>query len=239
LSGTKAIETLQNKFNKIKDTSAFSIHYSFIEKLTASNDMEYLDFHYQLLKEKNIDDDLYQRLRNNYAKRGTYAETYLLKKLVSETDTYLQGDVLQILGQMKYHGGKRLAETAEWARRLLNSENNSLRCRAIWVLGWLGTADDIDILSNILFTDDNNENRGWAATAFMQIFFSDSSEAEKSLGYLKKALETEKDYFTLEMILASIQEIMGKKLGISSRSHEQAPKEKVDKAVKKALKLMA
>ena len=82
------------------------------------------------------------------------------------------------------------------------------------------------------------ENRGWAATAMMQIFLTDKKTAEKSLVHLKEAIRAEKDTFALQMMLVSIQEITGKKLGLRSTGNERAPKETVDTALKKALKLL-
>ncbi len=232
------INQLREEFSEISNIKNITLQMAFCKKLVASNDAEFLDLHYELLRERTIDKGLFQFLRNFFDNRGPAGEDYLLEKIVVETDLALQGDVLQMLGGMRYRSGKRLAETAEWARILLKSDSDRLRCRAIWVLGWLGTPDDIDnLLSDRLFHDTNNENRGWAATAMMQIFFTDETTAEKSLGYLKQAIRTEKDYFTLEMILISIQEITGKRFGLKTRSHERAPKEKVDAALKKALKL--
>lgn len=237
MSKIETIENLQNEFDNIKAIKDYSVHLEFLKKLKESDDKKHLDFHYELLKEQDINEELFQLLRRKFTNRGPIAEDYLLEKITMEANTALQGDILQMLGGMKYYGGKRLDETAEWARLFLKSDIDSSRCRAIWVLGWLGTTDDIDLLSHNLFNDISNENRGWAATAFMQIFFSNEATAKKSFNYLKEALKRETDYFTLEMILVSIQEITGKKLGLSSSSRERAPNDKVDRALKRALKL--
>ncbi|NVN91000.1 MAG: HEAT repeat domain-containing protein [Desulfuromonadales bacterium] len=235
---TASINELQKEFTEISGKHDMALHMAFCKKLVTSNDVEFLDYHYGLLRDRSVDDILYQNLRRAFSKRGPAGEDYLHKKLVTETDASLQGDVLQVLGGMKNHGGKRLDETAEWARKLLQSDVDTLRCRALWVLGWLGTSDDIDnVVSDRLFHDPNNENRGWAATAMMQIFFSDNTTAEKSLGCLKQAIRAEKDYFALEMILIAIQELTGKRFGLKSGSNERAPREKVDTALKKALTL--
>jgi hypothetical protein len=101
----------------------------------------------------------------------------------------------------------------------------------------VGTPDDLDLLSDVLFRAANNEHRGWAATAMMQIFFADEATAKRSLGHLKQAIRSERDYFALEMILVGIQEITGKRLGLKSSSQDRAPKEKVDAARRKALRL--
>lgn len=238
MSATTLIDELQREFTEISGIHDVALHMAFCKKLVASNDLEILDFHYGLLRDQSVGDVLYQHLRRAFSKRGPAGEDYLHRKLGAETDAVLQGDVLQLLGGMKNHGGKRLGETAEWARKLLQSDVDTVRCRALWVLGWLGTTDDIDtVIADRLFHDPDHENRGWAATAMMQIYFSDNTAAEKSLGCLKQAMRAEKDYFALEMILIAIQELTGKRFGLKSGSHERAAREKVDAALKKALRL--
>jgi hypothetical protein len=198
-----------------------------------------LDLLYDRLKRRDVDDSEHQARRVAFIKRGPSVEDYLLEKLAQETDPALQGDVLQILGKLRFHGGKRLTQTAEWARRLLRSEVDLVRCRALWVLGWLGGPDDLVLLSGALQSDTNAENRGWAATAMMQIFMADPTNAGRWLVPLQQALRREKDEFALEKILISVQEISGKRLGLKSSSRERAPKAKLDAALRKALALKA
>lgn len=202
-----------------------------------SADTAELDLLYEQLKDRDVDDAEFQSRRKAFLGRGPAAEDYLLARLARETDPALQGDVLQMLGKLRYHGGKRLMETAEWARRLLGSDVDQVRCRALWVLGWLGGLDDLERLSEALRCDKNAENRGWAATAMMQLFMTDATSATRWLGPLEQALRQEQDEFALEKILISVQEISGKRLGLKSGSHERAPKEKLDAALRKALKL--
>lgn len=204
-----------------------------------SADTAELDRLYELLKDRDVADAEFQSRRMAFVRGGPAAEDYLLAKLAHETDRALQGDVLQLLGKLRYHGGKRLAETAEWARRLLRSDVDQVRCRALWVLGWVGGLDDLERLSNALRSDVNAENRGWAATAMMQLFMTDPRGAARWLASLEQALREERDEFALEKILISVQEISGKRLGLKSGSRERAPKEKLDAALRKALKLRA
>ncbi len=196
-----------------------------------------LDLRYEQLKDRSVDDAEYQARRKAWLAGGVTVEDYLLGRLEGETDPVLQGDVLQILGRLRFHGGRRLPETAAWARRLIHSDVASVRCRALWVLGWVGGADDLAVLTQALDGDDNPENRGWAATAMMQLFLSDETTQAVWLGPLKQALHREKDEGALEKVLISLQEISGTKLGLKASTHAPAPKAKLDAALKKALKL--
>lgn len=196
-----------------------------------------LDHLYAQLQDRDVADAEFQSRRLAFVKRGPAAEGYLLAKLARETDPALQADVLQMLGKLRYHGGKRLAETAGWARRLLHSDVAQVRCRALWVLGWVGGLEDLERLSSALRSDDDAENRGWAATAMMQLFMADATTAAQWLGPLEQALRQEVDEIALERILISLQEISGKRLGLKASSHERAPKQKLDAALRKALKL--
>ena len=229
---------LWKEYEVLRGQKGFLQHMLFCKKLRESDQPEFLDFHYWLLSDRSVNKELYQQLRRAFEKRGPAAEKYLQERITSEKDRSLQGDILQILGGMKYYGGKDLGRTVELARDFLASDDDCLRCRAIWVLGWLGTQADIDhFLSDRLLHDANCENRGWAASAMMQIYFSEPATAERSLGYLRQAIRTEDDYFALELILVSIQEITGKKLGLKPGSRTRASKEAVDKALNKALGL--
>jgi len=196
-----------------------------------------LDRLYEQLRDRDVADAEFQSRRMAFVKKGASVEDYLLAKLAQETDPALQGDVLQLLGKLRYHGGQRLEETAAWARRLLGSEVDQVRCRALWVLGWVGGAGDLERLSSALRSDSNPENRGWAATAMMQLFMSDVMNAAQCLTPLRQALRKEEDVFALEKILVSLQEISGTRLGLKSGGQVPAPKEKLEAALKKALKL--
>lgn len=235
------MDDLKNQFNEIKGSDSFTQHLAFCKLLKTSNEEEMLNFHYALLKEKDLHNALHQMLRRELTKRGAVAEDYLLQKFEEEEDNHFKGDILQMLGGMKYERGKRLKETANLARANLNNDHTSLRYRSIIVLGWLGGSRDIDLLSVSLFKDENNENRGWAATAMMQIYFDKPKTADKSLKYLQAALHKEEDYFALKCILTALQEISGKKLGLAKTPQGGANQgnDIVDKARKKALKLFS
>lgn len=195
-----------------------------------------LDHLYEQLRDRTVGEAEFRARRTAFLKEGTRAESYLLSRLAHETEPDLQGDVLQLLGKFRYQGGQRTSETAAWARRLLESTVVSVRCRALWALGWVGNIEDLDRLSQALRSDADAENRGWAATAMMQLHLEDPAHGSSWLVVLQSALHQEKDDVALEKILVSIQEISGKRLGLKASSHERASPEKLQAALKKALK---
>jgi hypothetical protein len=203
--------------------------------LTASSEPDFLDFHYELLRVRGLEDGFHQQLRRAFAKRGAAAEDYLLGRLPREPDPEVQGDVLQLLGTLKHHGGQQLARTVAWARRLLASDAQTVSRRATWVLGWLGTAEDLELLAGRLAQAPAAEDRGWAATAMMQLCFSHPASGPRALHHLEQALRRERDLAALELVLISVQELSGKKLGLKASSRTPAPKAKVEAALRKAL----
>ena len=233
------IETLRIYFDKIKLGCDTPTRFDFGAKLVQSNATDFLDFHYSILAETETEKDLYDFIARKFKDRHSAGEDYLLNRIKSEQDDFIKATVLQILGLFKYSKINRATETADLARQFLTSESDTLRCRALWVIGWTGNVNDIEQISTLLFNDNNNENRCWAATAMMQISFNDKTSIEKSLSYLKIAIDKETDLKALEGVLVSIQEITGKKLGLNASSHDPPNEEKVAKALKKATKLLA
>ncbi len=214
----------------------------FMNGLCSVHDDGRLDYHYCLLAQKNCSDEFYAFLCRAFHRHGEAGELFLLSKISREKDTHLKGIILQMLGGYKYYGGKHCGKTAEMARSLIISKDVFLRNRAAIVTGWVGDVSDIDILAKRIVNEKDTETRGWTATALMQLFFNNDAVKEhkdRLLDILKNALEAENDDFVMNCILVSIQEICGKKLGISSVGHEVPPRDKLEKAKAKALRLPA
>lgn len=204
---------------------------TFCEKLSRS---EYIDYHYSLLKKKDVGNEMYQLLRNKFSNHGN-GDKFLLEKIEQENDEILKGDILHILGSYKYRKNEFLEQTAEHAREFIKSKNAYLRSKGIIVLGWIGEKSDVEVFANSMSNDKDEKNRGWAASGLMQLFFHEPTIKDKALKYLQKSLETEKNYFTLSCILTSIQEIAKKRWGtLSTDKPENEDKEKIDVTKEKA-----
>ncbi len=211
---------------------------AFIKRLISTDSRDVLDLHYRLLADRALPDGLFRALRTSFSKHGPEGEDYLLEQIAQAVDPALQGDVLQMLGSYRYSGGLRLDETADWARRLLRSEADTLVCRALWVLGWVGAPEDVPALSELLLHAPSAEHRGWAATALMQLAGTHPEVTAPSIAALGQAIRVERVERALEHMLISLQELTGQRLGLKASSHEPAPSAKVQAALKKALKLV-
>ena len=237
-----SIKELSKLFNQIKDVDDFTKTLKFTQLLTSSNEQKYLDYHYSLISKFDINHEVYESICRCFKKHGKDGETYLLKKINIELDVNIRAVAIQILGEMlSYSDSSNISIFLKTLRKLLNSEEVIIRNKSTIVIGWLGNPKDIDLLEKKLYSEIDNETRGWTATALMQMY----SENEKWIPYknkilkvLKKSLEIEKNDFVVNCILVSLQEILAIKLGLSSTSKKQVSNKKLEKAKIKALELL-
>ncbi|MCR6479062.1 HEAT repeat domain-containing protein [Variovorax sp. ZS18.2.2] len=234
-----AIESLRQRFNAIRIDTDVSDMFDFGADLLELQSPEALDFHYALLRDTGMDGELYDWLCRKFSDRGDAGEDHLHARFAQEQDASLQATVLQMLGTFKYRKGRRLKDTAALARAALGSPHDDLRCKGLWVIGWLGTTADIAKVAPLLAKDPVPANRHWAASALMQIFFNHRSAAPRALACLREALEAETDAVVLGGILVAVQEIAGKKFGLASNSHEAPSAEKLEAALAKARRMFA
>ncbi|HQJ05696.1 MAG TPA: HEAT repeat domain-containing protein, partial [Spirochaetota bacterium] len=164
-----SLNELKLQLNSIRNGCEYKELFDFAGKLMEQNSKEYLDFHYEIIRDTDIEGRVYDFLCREFRNRRNEGENYLLDKIKSESDDYVKASVLQILGSYRY--AERKDETADLARDLLTSDVSVLRCRALWVLGWIGAPDDLEAISKALYNDTDEDNRCWAATAMMQMFF--------------------------------------------------------------------
>jgi hypothetical protein len=111
----------------------------------------------------------------------------------------------------------------------INPDENT-REKAIIVLGWLGGNKEIDLLGNVLLNDTNNKCRTWASSLFLQISFRKKINMEKVLSYLYKSIKEETDYFVIESIINTVQEITKKKVGLNKKDLNTNNIEAIDKS---------
>ena len=239
MSSPPTLDALRQRFAEIRTDTDVSDMFDFGADLLALQSPEALAFHYALLHDTGMDSELYDWLCRKFGERGDEAEDHLLAQFEQEPDPAMQATVLQMLGAFKYRKGRRLKETATLARAALASPHDELRCKGLWVIGWLGGTTDIAKVVPLLTHDAVAANRQWAASALMQIVFSRRSAAPKALEPLRQALDTETDPVVLGSILVAVQEIAGKKFGLSSSSHEPPSEEKLQAALGKARRMFA
>ena len=197
----------------------------------------YIEFHYQLLNDKELDEEFKQHLRNRFEEHKAKAETFLISKLENNEDLDFQCEIIFMLGCVAQ---KQKDKALIYAKRLAESINDYTRDRALIVLGWIGTIEDSDILERHLLNDTNSKCRAWSASSFMQMWFRRKSDKLKILTFknFQKALEKETDYFVLATIIDAIRELGKTKLDISQKALDNLEIGKIDIAKIKAIKYL-
>lgn len=215
-----------------KETTSYARHQEFIRLLLSSDDPEMIAFHFDLLEDQD-NWDLYQRLRAAFKKRGTQAEEFLVKRIKTEPNPDLQGDALHLLGGLKSKSAAALAR--DFALHTIPDH----REKACYVLGWVGTAEDIDVVGTCLLEDREPQVRATAATALDQLRMRVPRVEKRLLAYLKNALERETDEEVTAWIIITIQYVTKKKFGLKEDIDEAVWTGDVGKAKNKALKALS
>lgn len=118
----------------------YDIIFDFKEELLSSDSAEFLDFHYLILQDKALSEQLrntiktffYSEVVNNRNKE--VVSDFLYRKYASGIeDTSLRADVIQLLGNLKSKHAKAVA------MENISLSKADLRYRSIIVLGWTGS----------------------------------------------------------------------------------------------------
>lgn len=206
--------------------------FEFIENLLNKNDLNTINYHYDLLRYKKHF-KLYQRIRASFNKRPQeIIEPFLLEKLRTEEDISLKADVLQLLG------GINSTKVLPYAIENIQSEIRDIRYRCIIVIGWVGSKNDLPVLNERLQNEPDDELRGYAATAMRQMWFKKKITSDDALPYLFKAVVKEESEETLGMIIIVIQDLLKKKFGMQELINDATIKGDAFKAKEKVLKFL-
>lgn len=227
------IESLHIEYDALKKLDAVNQiepTYQYTKKLISSNENEIIEFHYKLLKYKDII-NLYNRIRASFNKRPKeIIEPFLLNKLETEKDLSLKADTIQLLGDI---GSLYILP---YAKLNIKSEIRDIRYRCIIVIGWVGNKEDLEVLNERLINEPDDELRGYAATAMRQIWFKKKATNEDILPYLYSAISKEESEETLSMIIIVIQDLSRIKFGLKEDIDDQIIKGDVFKAKAKIIK---
>jgi hypothetical protein len=185
----------------------------FVEILMSYNSPEIINFHYELLRNRDYK-SLYYDIRAAFDERPG-AEAFLINKLSNEKDPEMLADILQILG------GLKSSYAGPMAREFVNHNNERHREVALFVLGWAGNESDIAILNEHLLNEVTPHLRSTAASAHRQIHFRLPELKNKLLASLKQGFEKETDDEVIQWIIVMIESIALKRLGL--REDKQDP----------------
>ncbi|WP_431113279.1 hypothetical protein [Variovorax paradoxus] len=234
---TNALATLRRRFFTLRFSTDHAAVFSFVGDLLDLHSAAALEYHYNLLLDSDTSDVVYDTLCRSFSMRGAAGEDYLHARFMSVDEPSLKATLLHVLGSFRTGNARRRKETAAHARAALASPHEELRCRGLWVIGWLGTSADIPRVGYLLTGDSAAINRQWAATTLMHIVYNHPSGAPAALNLLSEALAKETNKQALSGIVVAAQEITGKKLGLSATSHKTPSNDKLNAAMKRTRRM--
>jgi hypothetical protein len=197
----------------------------------------YIEYHFSLMtNEKTItyfQETLWSRFDEHLD-----AKTFLINKLENNECIKYHGEIIYCLGKIiDLKNGKQKDKVLEYIIKLSNSNDDTIREKAIIVLGWLGNNNHIEFIGGKLLNDTYNKCRAWSASSFMQIWFKkkNTNYVNKVLPYLYKAIKQEEDVFVIGSIINSFQEMTKNKF-IAQKYIDEIDREKIETAKNKLIK---
>lgn len=214
----------------------------FVADLGASDEIEY---HYKLIC-KDRDEGTNLNLSGSFYKHDKEGLEFLFTVLDNEKDenlkvftAYLLAETLSKLRHRDFY--------LEFCNRLIpvialliEINDNLLRQKVIIALGWIGSSNEIDILTKQMLEDKDSLCRAWAASSLMQMSFHGVEKEliqEKTKACLALTIANEDDLYACGIMIEAAQILFGKKW-ISSSAVEDVDAEKIEKARKSAVRFL-
>lgn len=234
---------LQKRYEELKKQNFYDgERIKFIADLGASGEIEY---HYKLIC-KDRDEGTNLNLSGSFYKHDKEGLEFLLEVLNNEKDeslkvftAYLMAETLSKLRHRDFY--------LEFCNRLIpvmisliEITDNSLRRKVIIALGWIGSLDEIYILTKHMSEDKDSLCRAWAASSLMQMSFHGVDKEllqEKTKSCFASAIAAETDLHACGIMIEAAQILFGKKW-ISSSVVEDVDAEKIEKARKSAVRFL-
>ena len=234
---------LQKRYEELKKQNfPDSERIKFIADLGASDEIEY---HYQLIC-KDRDEGTNLNLSGSFYKHDKEGLEYLFTVLDNEKEeclkvftAYLMAETLSKLRHRTFYAGycKRLIPVLT---SFIETKDALLRQKIIIALGWIGSLNDIDILTKQMLEDKDSLCRAWSASSLMQMSFHGIDKEllqEKTKSRFASAIAAETDLHACGIMIEAAQILFGKKW-ISSSAVEVVDAEKIEKARKSAVRFL-
>ena len=234
---------LQKRYEKLKRQNfPDSERIRFIADLGASEEIEY---HYKLIC-KDRDEGTNLNLAGSFYKHDKEGLEFLFTVLDNEKDenlkvftAYLMAETLSKLRHRDFY--------LEFCNRLIpvialliEINDNLLRQKVIIALGWIGSSNEIDILTKQMLEDKDSLCRAWAASSLMQMSFHGVDKEllqEKTKSCFASVIAAETDLYACGIMIEAAQILFGKKW-ISQSAVEYVDAEKMEKARKSAVRFL-
>ena len=214
----------------------------FVADLGASEEIEY---HYKLIC-KDRDEGTNLNLSGSFYKHDKEGLEFLFTVLDNEKDenlkvftAYLMAETLSKLRHRDFY--------LEFCNRLIpviisliEITDNLLRQKIIIALGWIGSSNEIDILTKQMLEDKDSLCRAWSASSLMQMSFHGIDKEllqEKTKSCFASAIAAETDLHACGIMIEAAQILFGKKW-ISSSAVEDVDAEKIEKARKSTVRFL-
>ena len=234
---------LQKRYEELKKQNLpDSERIKFIVDLGGSEEIEY---HYKLIC-KDWDEGTNLNLSGSFYKHDKEGLEFLFEVLDNEDDenlkvfvAYLMAETLSKLRHRDFY--------LEFCNRLIpvmisliEITDNSLRRKVIIALGWIGSSNEIDILTKQMLEDKDSLCRAWSASSLMQMSFHGVEKEllqEKTKSYFASPITAETNLYACGIMIESAQILFGKKW-ISSSTVEYVDTEKIEKERKSAVRFL-
>ena len=234
-------EDLQKSYNKLEEQNFPDIdRIKFIADLGACKEIGY---HYELIC-KDWEEGKNLHLESSFDKHGVEGIEFLFDRLAQHKDERLRVFtaflIAEILTKLKY---KDFYETfcdkfIPVLASLIKTKDSNLRQKVIIAFGWVGSSEEIDILTRQMLSDNDALCRAWSATSLMQMSFhrvkAEIIQKETAKTFAQ-AIEGEKDLHACGIMIEAAQTLFGKKW-LSSSDLENREISKIEKAGKSAIR---
>lgn len=220
---------------------------SFAADLAGSRQIEY---HYELVVEdwkreraKQLD------LERSFVDRRKEGRDFLFP-LLDRRDEFESVHIASLIARS--FCSQRENEVLEWERlvpyliRYAKLSAPERRREAIIALGWVYAPSqlpaELDCLCGHLLHDDDALCRAWSASAMMQLYFHGAPVEpirERSLPVFRQSLQQESDDFAAGVAVDSVRELWNLKIRLSGAAVERRDHEMIEKARKRAQRLLA
>lgn len=219
---------------------------SFAADLTGSRQIEY---HYELVLEdwkRDKADRLH--IESSFASRRKEGRDFLFP-LLDVKDEFESVHIASLIAQSFYSPDTSEEPEREklvpFLIRYAALPSPELRRIAIIALGWVYAPSqfqmELNCICDHLINDEDVLCRAWSASALMQLYFHYAPLEpikDQSLPAFRQSLQQETDDFAVGVAISSMKELWGLKLRLSDAAVERRDHEAIDKARKRALKLV-
>lgn len=215
----------------------------FIANLGACKEIAY---HYELIC-KDSKEDKKLNIESSFDRHGSEGIEFLFEQLSKSEDekikiftAFLIAEVLSKLKHREFYSSF-CNQLIPILISLIKTNDNILRRKVIVAFGWVGTSEEIDILTQQMFNESDALCRAWSATSLMQMSFHRVDKeiiCKKTKTIFAKVIESEKDLYACGIIIEAAQILFDKKW-ISSSVVENIEFEKIEKARKTAVRFLS